>query len=119
MNAQVLSTRTSAPLASSVSSAPASASVASMCSESTRFLGQPRWTTATFLPSSRAGAAGAAGAFIIGKRTAASGVHLVEQARVGDALAHVLELADPGHHALHAEPEARVRHRSVAAHVEV
>ena len=46
-------------------------------------------------------------------------VHAVQHARKWNRLPHVIEGAHPGHHALDAHAEARVRHAAVAAQVEI
>src|SRR5674536_200160 len=53
MNAQVLTTRTSASAASGVSVCPACCARLSITSESTRFLGQPRETRPIFIQDSQ------------------------------------------------------------------
>src|SRR5689334_12682810 len=47
------------------------------------------------------------------------GVQAVEHAGERNGLAHVRQTAEPGDRPLDAQPEARVRERAVAAHVEV
>src|SRR5262245_5730323 len=84
-----------------------------MTSLSTRFLGHPRLTIPTLIIAMTPGpwwwSAGAAGLRI----------QPVEGARIGDRLAQVMDAGDPGDEALDAHPEARVRHRAVAADVEI
>src|SRR5208282_5503782 len=48
-----------------------------------------------------------------------SGVDPIERPRERDRLPHVLQAADPGHHALNAHAEARVRNRAVAAQIQI
>ena len=48
-----------------------------------------------------------------------SGIDTMQRSRKWDGLAHVIEAADPGHRALNAHAEARMRHAAVAAQVEV
>src|SRR5215510_304863 len=99
MNAQVLTTSTSASSASRVSSCPARCARPSITSESTRFFGQPSETSPIFMNGSR--------------------VYAIQHPRVGNRFSHVLELADPAHDALDAHAETAVRHGPVAPQVDV
>src|SRR5208283_3990336 len=51
--------------------------------------------------------------------TAALGIQSVQRPREGNGLSNVLQAADPGHCALNAHAESRVRHTAVLAQVEI
>src|SRR5262245_9541662 len=110
MNAQVLTTRTSADAASCVNSWPACCARPSMTSESTRFLGQPSEIRPIFIEpfqqgqgtGDRGGASHNADVFASRLSLSVSPVPCplslriepVKHARIGNGLAHVFELAD-------------------------
>src|SRR5206468_4024281 len=126
MNAHVLTTSTSAAVASFVSSWPASRASPSITSESTRFLGQPNETSPIFMAF-----AVLRSPFCVLRsrqerrtengepRTSSSRVQPVQHSRIWNRLAQVIELADPRHHSFDAHPEPAVWHGAVAAQVEI
>src|SRR6185503_20342344 len=59
--------------------------------------------------------------FLLGSKLRGSGlrVYTVQHARIRNRLAHVFELADPGHNPLDPHSEAAVRHRSVSPEVQI
>src|SRR6185503_12164594 len=110
MKAQVLTTSTSASLATCVSSWPACCARPSITSESTRFFGQPSEISPIFICLLSSGDG-------VGARP--SRIQPVKHPRIRNRLAHVFELADPRYDALDAHAEAAMRHGAVAAQIEI
>src|SRR5689334_2472652 len=103
MNAQVLTTSTSAFDGSCVSSCPACCARPSITSESTRFLGQPSEINPIF----------------IAQPGRPSRIQPIQHSRIRNRLAHVFELADPRHDALDPHAKTAVRHGAVSAEIEI
>src|SRR4030095_9097998 len=122
MKAQVLTTRTSAVAASFVSSCPACCARPSITSESTRFFGQPRETSPTFMfatkPSTQRTQRTQSHSRSRPLRPLRSRVQPGQHPRIRDRFPQVIELTDPGYDALDAHAEAAVRHGAVAAQIE-
>src|SRR6185436_6884409 len=110
MKAQVLTTSTSASLATCVSSWPACCARPSITSESTRFFGQPSEISPIFICLLSSGDG-------VGARP--SRIQPIQHPRIRNRLAHVFELADPRHDALDAHAEAAMRHGAVAPQIQV
>src|SRR5262249_24218370 len=108
MNAQVLTTRTSADSASRVSSCPASWARPSMTFESTRFLGQPRETRPIFISDLKLQIADLRFRISHGLRTLR--IQAIQHAGIRDRFTDVLESANPRDDSFDAHPEAAVRH---------